>query len=97
MSSNYTTNETPATTTSMTVRVRFFGNLTEHFADETETMLVATGSTPRDLRRAMVERRPAAASALEVAMMAVNQEYTEGDDALRDGDELAFLPPVSGG
>jgi molybdopterin converting factor small subunit len=28
---------------------------------------------------------------------AVNREYAEGDTALRDGDEVAFLPPVAGG
>ena len=29
--------------------------------------------------------------------VAVNQEYARGGDVLRDGDEVALLPPVSGG
>jgi len=30
-------------------------------------------------------------------MIAVNEEYVEPDQMLRDGDELAFIPPVAGG
>jgi molybdopterin converting factor subunit 1 len=30
-------------------------------------------------------------------LIAVNQEYANGDEILRDGDEIAFIPPVSGG
>lgn len=30
-------------------------------------------------------------------MVAVNEEYVAADQTLRDGDELAFIPPVAGG
>jgi len=30
-------------------------------------------------------------------LVAVNMEYTDGDHALKDGDEVAFFPPVTGG
>ena len=30
-------------------------------------------------------------------MLAVNMEYVSGEPQLRDGDELAFFPPVTGG
>lgn len=29
--------------------------------------------------------------------VAINQKYAQWDDAIKDGDELAFLPPVTGG
>ena len=29
--------------------------------------------------------------------MAVNQEYAKAEDVLKEGDEVALLPPVSGG
>jgi len=31
------------------------------------------------------------------ALLAVNQEFADRDAALKDGDEVALLPPVSGG
>jgi len=31
------------------------------------------------------------------AMVAVNEEYAEDDTILKDGDVVAFIPPVSGG
>ncbi|HJU07335.1 MAG TPA: MoaD/ThiS family protein [Rhodanobacteraceae bacterium] len=34
---------------------------------------------------------------LERVRVAVNGEFADVDSALRDGDEIAFLPPVSGG
>lgn len=30
-------------------------------------------------------------------LMAINLEYAEGDQQVRDGDEVAFFPPVTGG
>jgi len=34
---------------------------------------------------------------LENLLVAINQEYTTTDAVLKDGDELAFFPPVTGG
>ena len=33
----------------------------------------------------------------ESVMIAVNMEYISGEPALKDGDEVAFFPPVTGG
>ncbi len=30
-------------------------------------------------------------------LVAINQEHARGGDRVRDGDEVAFLPPVTGG
>lgn len=34
---------------------------------------------------------------LNEAMIAVNEEYSEGDTVVASGDVVAFIPPVSGG
>ncbi|MFN8380212.1 MAG: molybdopterin converting factor subunit 1 [Anaerolineae bacterium] len=54
-------------------------------------------STVATVRAALGERYPAMQRALGTAIAAVNQEFAEADDPVREGDEIAFFPPVSGG
>ena len=50
-----------------------------------------------DLVRALVAKGTFSAAALRTAAVAVNREYTGPEHLLSDGDEVAILPPVSGG
>lgn len=50
---------------------------------------------PSTLAALLAEPRFAALPA--EALLAVNQQFAERDQALRDGDEVALMPPVSGG
>ena len=43
------------------------------------------------------KRTPAIRDLLARAAVAVNREYVKADHVLKDGDELALIPPVSGG
>ena len=49
------------------------------------------------LKAALLARHPGLGNALERCMIAVNTEFAAPDQVLADGDEVAFLPPVSGG
>lgn len=40
---------------------------------------------------------PALAPSMPSAVGAINQEFAEMSDIIREGDEVAFFPPVSGG
>jgi molybdopterin synthase catalytic subunit len=44
-----------------------------------------------------VQRWPALASRRRSTVLAVNREFARGDTVIHDGDEVALLPPVSGG
>lgn len=55
------------------------------------------GATPADVAERLMDRYPALAWLRQAAKPAVNLEYTTWDHALQDGDEVAFIPPVSGG
>ena len=55
------------------------------------------GASPADVAERLVDRYPALAWLRQAAKPAVNLEYTTWDHPLQDGDEIAFIPPVSGG
>ena len=79
----------------MRVRLRYFASIRERLGRTTEEMEVPGGSTVAHVWERLVTEVPALAQ--QRYRPAVNQEYTNPDQALADGDELVFIPPVSGG
>jgi molybdopterin converting factor subunit 1 len=82
---------------SMRVTVLFFGVLKEMLASESQTLDLPQGATVDAVLghfRELMPRQPKLWSTLAVA---VNQSYAPSSCLLRDGDEVALLPPVSGG
>jgi molybdopterin converting factor subunit 1 len=55
------------------------------------------GSDVGDLADEMARRYPKLTRDPSALVVAVNQEYQDHDGPLRDGDEAALIPPVSGG
>ena len=84
-----------AAETRITVRARLFASYREAAGTGRVELSLPTGARVRDAAEALREQVPALASGK--GLMAVNQEYVGEDFRLRDGDEVAFIPPVSGG
>lgn len=80
----------------MTVRVRLFASLRERVGAPELLREVDPGTTVRTLVGTLGEEFPALGTAGRFAT-AVNAEYVDQDLVLQDGDELALIPPVSGG
>ena len=80
----------------MQVRVLFFGVLKEIFGGENQMIVMPAGSCVRDLLDRFATDTDASRHIPTIAV-AVNREYSRGDTVLREGDEVALLPPVSGG
>jgi molybdopterin synthase catalytic subunit len=76
----------------MEVRVRLFAGLRERAGADEVRLELPEGAAVRDA----LERMTAVIDGVRV-VMAVNQEYADGDVVLHAGDELALIPPVSGG
>ena len=76
----------------MLVRIRLFAGLRERAGTGARELELADGATLEDVW-------PALALGEEPAglLYAVNRRYADGDAALADGDEVALIPPVSGG
>ena len=85
----------------MNLRVLFFASLREATGAGALDVELAPGATLSDLRRAVAQRlgsERAKAVAPDAARVALNREFvTDGDALLAAGDEVAFLPPVTGG
>ena len=79
----------------MRVRVLYFGVLKELFACPSEDVEVETGCSVGELRQVFHGRMPE--RAWKSMAIAVNQEYVGDEVLLHDSDEVAMLPPVSGG
>ncbi|MGE5206136.1 MAG: molybdopterin converting factor subunit 1 [Chlamydiota bacterium] len=81
----------------MRVQVLFFGQLKEVAGRERDTLDLPEGARVSDLLQRYAEVSPALQPYYDVMAVAVNQEYSEAGAALHDGDEVALIPPVSGG
>ncbi len=85
----------PQNEETMKVTVKFFASVREITGTRAETVDVAAGTTVAVLWQTYVARYPRIAN-MGLAF-AVNHEYSNADRVLKDGDELALIPPVSGG
>jgi molybdopterin synthase catalytic subunit len=81
----------------MQVRVLFFGLLKDIFHRENETLELAAGATVADLLNCYRQTAPDQPSIWNSLAIAINQQYATVQQTLHDGDEVALLPPVSGG
>ena len=78
----------------MKLNLKFFGRLEELTGINQQTLEVPEGLTVESLKTMMNEKNSRWQS--QTYLIAVNQSIRENGE-LRDGDEIAFLPPFAGG
>jgi molybdopterin synthase catalytic subunit len=81
----------------MRVRVLFFGQLKDITGVSQEDVELSDGARVEDLFKRYGRRFPKLAEFRPSVAASVNQEYSGWRAPLASGDEVAFLPPVSGG
>ena len=79
------------------IRVRLFAVQRELAGTRELPLALPEGATIEDAWQALVERHPVLAPGRASVRFARNGAYAEPAETLADGDELAFIPPVSGG
>lgn len=77
--------------------VRLFGQIREAVGAKELHVQLAEGARAGALRALLAEKHPEFAALGPRLRVSVNREFAADDAALGDGDEVAFLPPVSGG
>jgi len=87
----------PSVSPSVRVKVLFFGRLRELTGLSEENGEVSEGATLSDLLERYIRRYPQLAGFRASLVASRNQEFAAWDTRIASGDEIAFLPPVSGG
>jgi molybdopterin synthase catalytic subunit len=87
----------PTPTETITIQLHYFAMMREILGTGGETMELPLGSTTKDAFAQLTARIPRLAGLERSIMLMVNEAYVRGDHVLQNGDELAFIPPVSGG
>ena len=81
----------------MQVTVKLFGSIREAAGAKELAVVVPEGTTAADLRRLLARDHPSFEEMADRLRVSVNYEIVSDESALSEGDEEAFLPPVSGG
>jgi len=80
-----------------TITVRLFARLADLAGTRQLELEAGEGLTAGEAYRLLVRRHPELAGFEASLMYARNQEYVDAEEPLQPGDELALIPPVSGG
>jgi molybdopterin synthase catalytic subunit len=81
----------------MRVRVLFFGMLKDLVGKSSDSLELPEGASVRDVLEHYLSRVPKLKTSLTSIAVAVNQQYASAETQLKSDDEVALLPPVSGG
>lgn len=81
----------------MRVTLRHFALIRETIGRQIEERTVEPGTSISGIYDILATEHPRLAPLKVSVMMMANQEYVPADYAVKDGDEIVFIPPVSGG
>jgi MoaE-MoaD fusion protein len=81
----------------VSIKILFFANLKELAGVRQLELVIPNQTTVLDLKNILQGEFPAIAVALQSSIIAVNHEFSRGEDLLHESDEIAIFPPVSGG
>jgi molybdopterin converting factor subunit 1 len=81
----------------MRVHVLFFGIVRERIGAREESLDLPPASSVADLLKALSARHRCFGEGAGSLRVAINEEYVDSSAALSDNDEVAIIPPVSGG
>ena len=77
----------------MSIQVKFFASLRETLGIESTSIECSARLTVRDVWDTTTKSADYPVNTL----CAINMDYAHQGDAVKDGDEVAFFPPVTGG
>jgi molybdopterin synthase sulfur carrier subunit len=79
------------------VKVKFFAVCHEMFGRYEEKMELPESATVMDILKHLESEKPEFAAYYDLMQISVNWEYATKNTPIKDGDEVALIPPVTGG
>lgn len=84
-------------TATLTILVKLFAAYQEAYGQEELSLELPMGTTVGQLGDRLIAEHPQLARWRTVTRYGINLEFVESDRLLQNGDEVVFIPPVSGG
>lgn len=81
----------------MQVHILLFGPAKDLVGAAELELEIPSQATVKDLRASLVKTAPGLTRPLAAVRIAVNNEFAAEDRVIKPGDEIAIIPPVSGG
>jgi len=81
----------------MILRVLYFGIVRERLGIREEALELEEGASVKEMLETLASRHPSFAAGVRSVRVARNEEYVDSTTMLSDNDEVAIIPPVSGG
>ncbi len=81
----------------MKIRIKLFAQARQLAGGPELTVEVPSPATAADVRAALAAQHEALAPLAERSMLAIGTEYARADRPVREDDDVALIPPVSGG
>ncbi|WP_035798125.1 MoaD/ThiS family protein [Crocosphaera chwakensis] len=82
---------------SITITIKLFAIYQEVYGVPELTRQVPQETTVSNILSELIEEHPQLKKWQDITRFSVNYQFVEADTKLQDGDELVFIPPVSGG
>jgi len=86
-----------ANNSAMKVKCLFFAGARDAVGVNSDTIELDEGTTTVGFTKVLLRKFPSIEKVLQTSLLAVNQEYVEDPVLLKEGDEVAVIPPISGG
>ena len=81
----------------MQCKVLLFAQLAQAIGSDHVTIDLSNGATVNDALNQLAKNHEIIAQMRNSIAIAINEQYCDADTAIKDGDTLALIPPVSGG
>jgi len=81
----------------MKINVKFFAGIAQYTGKSEHTLYIENNPQVKDIIEQLIQEFPQAADLIKRSLIAVNHEYAKKEQFVMETDDIALIPPVSGG